>query len=204
MNARKEFLEQNLRSYLGRRSMPRSLEGKPDAQREELAALVACVSRFAPNIGYDSWWPGFVVKLAEDGQTRAWPTEGEIKKAATVIRGTITKTVSEGDEVDPLDIIAKRIKANEPVGDGYIYGRLAVDLLRSGRVSRDELTAYRSGFYFHLRKVYGDDEAREIEARCILRHQDAETLDDNVRRARRVEIPEPKKPATYEWDGAAE
>lgn len=203
MNLRENFLTGKLRSFLDRRSMPRGLADKPQAIRDELGSLVRCMVRFAPNHDYEDWWVRFEDRLAEDGQTRAWPTEGEIKKAAMSLRGTISRKPAQGDEIDPITIIAKRMNAGEAVGDSCFYGRVAVDLLRSGNVDMATMRKYRSGFYFSAKNVYGEKQARAMEAELISRHEAAEKMDTVQRKPRNIPAPSPKKIPTYEWDGAS-
>lgn len=202
MTPRNELLTRSLRAYLDRRTMPRGFEGRPESQQREITALMFTINRFAPSTGYAEWWEQLEIRLAEDAQTRAWPTQGEVKKAASAIRGNVTKTVAEGTEFNPLEIIGKRMTAGEPVGDGYIYGRLAEDLLEGGHVSRETLKRYRSAHFFHLRETYGAEQAAVIEAGLLKRQSDAETLCKEHRKQVSAKVPAPKKMTTYEWDGA--
>lgn len=183
MNPRVEFLTSKLIEYLDRRTMPRGLVDKPKAQDAETQALVHCLVRFSPKQEYGDWWARMETQIDENADTRAWPTAAEIKKAAISLRGTTTKHVAEADDIDPLEIIAERMQRNEPVGDGYAYGRLAVDMQTRGLVTSDILRKYRSDLYFKLKRVYGEEKAREMEAQFIKRHAQAEaTPNSDLRR----------------------
>lgn len=199
MNPRVEFLTVKLKGYLERRTMPRGLADKPKAQEAELGALIHCLTRYAPRQEFGEWWAKMESRLAENSETRAWPTEGEIKKAAMSLRGTQTKQVAEGDEIDPLVILSGRMERGEHVGDGCLYGRVAVDMLARGLVTHDTLRKYRSGLYFRLKKVYGEEKAREMEAELIQRQEDAEALSSS---AKRYSAPayEPKRIPAMECD----
>ena len=200
--ARDNFVTGKLRSYLDRKTAPRGIADKPAAMREELASLVRCVLRFAPRQQWEEWWPKFEDRLSEDATTRAWPTEGEVKKAAGLLRGIVSVKPAEGDEIDPLAIEAKRMAEGKPVGDEFLYGRRAVGLLRRGLVDQDTMRRYRSALYFSAKGVYGDEPARRMEAEWIARHEAAEKLTDEPQRRRGVGVPPPKRMVAHEWDGA--
>lgn len=190
MNPRVEFLSSKLTEYLDRRTMPRGLQSA-EAQKKETQALIHCLVRYAPRQEFGEWWGKLEVTLDEAAETRAWPTVAEIRKAAMVIRGPGSKHVAEVGDIDPLAIIAERINAGDLVGDGYLYGRLAVDLQRRGLVTVDTLRKYRSALYFRLKNTYGEDRAREMEARFIQRHDDAEAVSNGGGYS--APTPQPKK-----------
>lgn len=199
MNPRVEFLTEKLTAYLDRRSIPRNLADRPDARNAELSALVHTLVRYAPRQEYGEWWAKIEVILAENADTRAWPTQSEIKSAAGKLSGSNTKHIADGSEIDPLEVIAGRMNAGELVGDGYIYGKLAVDLVRRGLVSNDRMRQYRSALYFSSKKIYGEGEARRLEAEFVARHEKAEKVPSNTRRHSAPEA-SPKKLETHDWD----
>jgi len=201
MSIKAEFLKTKLTAYLERRSMPRSLADKPSAQHAELAALLACVNRLAPRDGFEDWWAMMEISIAENANTYAWPTEGDIKKAAGKIRGPRKVTVSQGDELDPLKVMGERMEAGDAVGDGWIYGRLCVQLQRKRLLTPDTLRKYRSAWFFKQKDTYGEEQANAKEAEMMKRHKDAETLEDSVRSQVDTPIPKPKTQDRYDWDG---
>lgn len=167
-----------LRGFLDRRTMPRLFEGKPAAIKAEVDALTAAVARYAPQgDALREWWPGFEARLAEANQTRVWPSEGEVKAAAIAGRApaVAAQLQSTPDEM-ALEIAAKRIAAGEAVGDGFLYGRQALDLERRGMVSPADLRKYRSALYFTLKETYVEAIARRMEAELIARHDAARDL----------------------------
>lgn len=174
MTPRDEWLTDSLQRYLDRRTMPQGLKDKPGAQRDEAQALVKALLRQAPSKGYQDWWEDFSERLAEDAQTRAWPTEGEIKKAAASLRRVSSTTTVQPGEIDPLEAAARRINAGESVGDGFIYGIDAVGLVRKHGITYAQLRAYRSAAYFADKATYGEEKAKAREAARIAKHEDAE------------------------------
>ena len=199
--ARENFITGKLRAYLDRKTAPRGIADKPTAMREELAALVRCVLRYAPRQRWEEWWPQFEDRLSEDATTRAWPSEGEVKKAAGSLRGIVSVKPADGDETDAVAVAGKRMAANEAVGDEFMYGRRAVELLRRGFVDLVTMRRYRSGLYFSAKNVYGEATARKMEAEWIARHEAAEKLDDLHQQRRDAKTPEPKRMVAHEWDG---
>lgn len=194
MSIRVEYLTTKLQSYLLRRTMPRGLDGKPDAQTEELSALISCLGRYAPKENYDEWWGNFERVLGEDAQTRAWPTEGEIKAAATKLRKPGGVRVAEAGDSDPLELNAKRIRNREAVGDEYLFGRRAVELLQSGKVTMSDIRPYRSALYFSEKDFYGEEMAKSREEERLRKHERAESMCDGIRRERSVTIPSKRAP----------
>lgn len=168
---RESFLTEKLTAYLGRKAAPRNLPQR--AATETMAALERCLGRYAPKEGYEDWWPRFEDRLEEDSKTWAWPTVGEIKAAAMAITEPSERRISQADDVNPLRNAAKRMENGEPVGDGYLYGRLAVDLIAEGLVDEATMRRYRSGLFGMLESTYGEAKALEMEAKLKERHNDA-------------------------------
>lgn len=159
--------------FLDRKTMPRRLEGKPVAMDDEIGALLAAVLRQAPR-GADAladWWPAFEASLGEmcGGM---WPTEKEITDAG---RKHVRAVRSEAADTDmtPAAINARRMERGEAVGEHFIWGSGAVEMIAGRLVSEDVMTRYRSAWFFGLVEVYGGDKAREIEDKAKARHEAA-------------------------------
>lgn len=159
--------------FLDRKTMPRRLEGKPVAMDDEIGALLAAVLRQAPR-GADAladWWPAFEASLGEmcGGM---WPTEKEITDAG---RKHVRAVRSEAADTDmtPAAINARRMERGEAVGEHFIWGSGAVEMIAGRLVSEDVMTRYRSAWFFGLVEVYGEDKAREIEGKAKARHEAA-------------------------------
>ena len=80
-------------------------------------------------------------------ESRTWPTAKEISKAAKDIapkRPEIRDdTQPKGYEPNELKINAKRIQNKEEVGENYIYGAMADQMVRKGLVTQEQLQPYR-------------------------------------------------------------
>lgn len=84
---RKEFLAARLLALCGpagRLVPPRGMG--PAAQADELAALGRAVSSAAPSAYYEAWWSRFEDALLGGLTSRAWPTLGEIRRAAREVQ----------------------------------------------------------------------------------------------------------------------
>lgn len=159
--------------FLDRKTMPRRLEGKPVALDDEIGALVAATARHAPR-GADAlaeWWPAFEASLGEmcGGM---WPTEKEISDAGRKHARAVRSEVADTD-MSPAAINARRMARGESVGEHFIWGSGAVEMAAGRMVSEEVMNRYRSSWFFELVKLYGEDKAREMEAKAKARHEAA-------------------------------
>lgn len=185
---RESFLTEKLTAYLGRKAAPRNLPQR--AQTETMAALDRCLGRYAPKQNFEDWWPRFEDRLEEEAKTWAWPTVGEIKAAALSLAEPGQARTSSEDDIDPLKVAAKRMESGEPVGDGYLYGRMAVDLIAAGLVSEETMRRYRSGLFGQLKSTYGEAKALEMEDRLKARHQAAR--ESHGQKSEQRDLPQPE------------
>lgn len=84
--------------------------------------------------------------------------------------------------MDRFEITGNRMAAGEPVGEGYLYGADAVELIARGLVDEPTMRRYRSAAFFHRKDIYGHDAAVAWEDAAKQRHDDARA----VHRARRA------------------
>lgn len=176
-----------LNRFLERRTLPRSLEGKPQAIADELGAMTRIIGRHASKSDFGAWWNRFEADLGERNTTRSWPSEGEVASSCKAVSDYSGSRIAEAGSFDPHQIAAKRIAANEAIGDEWIYGRRALELVEKGLTTEGDLRPYRSALFFRMKDQWGADVAREREAELIRRHEDAET---GQRRQRSIQIPD--------------
>lgn len=199
-----DYLRPKFFLFLERRAIPRHLEGKPDAQKAEMAALLRSVTAVCPDRGFQEWWPRFEDALDEAADYRTWPTVAEIRKASASVR-TAGPSRSEPVTFDPMQINAGRIQRGEDVGDFWLYGRGAAELLEAGLVTEDELKPLRSKLFFAMRDEWGDEPALAKEAEYKATHAAAvEMIKDKVRRRRRVQIGARQMTKVNEWGEVVE
>ncbi len=184
MNLHTSDILSRLRRFLDRRQAPRRIEGKPQAEADEVAALVGATERNAPR-GADNlaaWWPAFERELGEAG-SGLWPTEKEVREAAGRANASQPKAGSQAPVFDPHEINARRMDRGEPVGEGYLYGREAVEMIRRGLVDEATMKKYRSGAFLARKATQGEASALRWEAEAKARHQAAkEMLRDTERK----------------------
>ena len=168
-----------LTRFLARKSMPRRLDGKPDAEADETRALCAVVSRNAPR-GADrlaAWWPLFEARLGEvcGGM---WPTEKELRDVAAAASKDAPRATSEGTGPDNSDaaITARKMERGEAVGEGWLYGIGAVELAARGLIDRATMEKYRSAAFIARKQTYGQDAALEWEEWAKSQHEAAKDV----------------------------
>jgi hypothetical protein len=171
-----EFLTQKLAAYLDRKAVPNSLQSKPSAQEAEIRALVVVLTRSAPDSDEGIFWESVERELDENATSRAWPTVSELRKACLSVRPKRSKSAPNGDAVDTFAINAGRIERGEAVGDEWLYGRLSVELVARGLATEARLDAYRSGLFFAMRDVWGEERARQVEAEFRDKHRAAQEM----------------------------
>lgn len=171
MTIRDEFLMTNLKRYLDRKGVPQSLQGKPEAQRDEISALVYVLTRYAPNDDLKSWWQRVEIALDENATTRGWPSVADLKNACIANRKSAGRV--DTTQLDSKRINAQRILNGEPVGEDWIYGRRAVELIAGGYVTEGDMRPYRKGLYEAMKEVWGVERANEVERDLIARHEAA-------------------------------
>lgn len=94
-----------------------------------------------------SGWPAVAVfvdamdHVAKDG-----------KKSVSVF----SDTFNDKGQIDPMKVAAKRIRNNEPVGDGYLYGRQARELVADYGITEAQINKARRAFEHDAAEVYGD------------------------------------------------
>lgn len=188
-------IKTRLQRFLDRRQMPKRLEGKGGAAEDEVRALVAAVARAAPGNTerLNLWWPEFEIALGEIG-TGLWPTEREIRDAATVASQRTAKA-HPGVEVErtpEVQIVAAKMDRGESVGEGWLYGRQACELIKAGAISRETMDRYRDGAFKARAKIYGQDDAEQWRDRMQRIHQEAKEM-FRASQARGFSAPMPDK-----------
>jgi hypothetical protein len=183
-----EYIRPKFLAFLNRRAIPRHLDNKADVQRDEIAALLRAVTAVCPDRNYQEWWPRFEDALDEAADYRTWPTVSEIRKASSQCSRGVA--VSGGPvEFDTNRINADRIKAGHPVGDFWVYGRGAAELLESGLVTEEDLKPLRSKLFFAMVDVLGEEPALEREKAFKAHHAAAvEMLRNKTRRRQPVSV----------------
>lgn len=197
MNLHVADLTHRLNDYLARRQPPKSFGGNDKLKADQVGAYLSILRRFAPEgERLDEWWRGFITRLGEDSDTWAWPTEKEVIKACKAATGdTARKSDSTAFAVDSVKVNVARLRDNQPIGDGWLWGRNALRMMAVGGVSMSEIKERRDSHCADLRDLYGEAAERMI-ADLNDRHEHAIKLADSQASARRLP-PSPDKRITH-------
>lgn len=175
MSLHEADIRARLNRLLDRKQMPKRLEGKGGAMEDEIRALTAAVTRNAPRNTdrLADWWPHFEAALGEIATGGLWPTEREIRDAARAVGNTAPQASVAPESKTEHQIIADRMARGDAVGEGWLYGRAACELIQRGMVDRETMTRYRSAAFFARKDIYGEVSALAWEAEAKARHEAA-------------------------------
>ena len=172
MNQRTEHIAAILRRWLERFSPPANIKDNPRAAQDSADALLKVLLRFAPQSAYEPWVNRALDQTEWQMKTRAWPTVHEIGAVCSNMRKDDPRAEVEQEKADPFEAAAHRIREGKPVGDMWLYGHHAHQIVARGYVSERQLEPYRSSLFFAMRDAWGSDKALEAEAELKRRHQD--------------------------------
>lgn len=200
MSLKTEEIAKTFAAWLERYSAPINMRDKPDVQTAERDALLRVLLKYAPSEGYNGWLNRVLDQLEYQMKTRAWPTKGELgavcinmrkQDAAQAGAGRVGEFATE--RKSPPTIIAERIQRGDAIGDEWIYGMRAVELVAGGTVSEADLDRYRSGLFFAMKDAWGEDKARRVEADLKKKHEEAKSFYRRDQAQRRDVWPTPDK-----------
>jgi hypothetical protein len=178
MSARNEALYEEFTRWLGRYSPRRTLQQNEQALGDEINALMRMVLKMAPSSDYLRWLEKVTTNLDFQMKTSAWPTVAEVGAACSNMNKhealNNPKRASQFVPKTPMQIAAKRMNEGDAVGDEWLYGRSAVELIEACLVPADTMRKYRSALYFAAKDVWGEDIAKRREAEWIAKHESAE------------------------------
>lgn len=187
-------IQDRLSRFLDRKQMPRRLDGKVQAQQDEMKALTRVIARFAPRDpdALRQWWPSFEAALGLICGAM-WPTEKEAADAGKqAVQAQPKPEKRDGDDgLDPVALKAAAMAEGKPVGESWLWGALACDLIASGLVDRETMTRYRSAAFLSRKATQGELAALAWEAEAKARHEAAKAMRrDKDRQPRDVAMPD--------------
>ena len=196
--------ESELTMRIGRllqRKEPRAkIRDNVQALKDETAALVGALRRNCPAKGdaLVDWWERFEAAIGE-ACGDFWPNEKHVIAACKVASQSMPKTrdTTGGWVLDPYAINGRRMENREPVGENYLYGQDACELIARGLVTRETMEAYRKGAYWARRNLYGREKADAWEAEQKARHESAKSWFRDSERSMRDVTP-PDKRANFD------
>lgn len=191
---RNEEIARLFNDWLLRKTPPREFADRPQSAQAEAEALLKVLIKVAPSQGYVEFVNEALDALDHQMKTRFWPNVNELGAACSNVkkekhrRGNFQAN-AEGPDMRPEAITARKMQRGEPVGESWLYGRQACDLIASGLIDEPTMTAYRSGAFFARRAKYGQEAALEWEAEAKARHDDAKEIRKQVIQANRNTTP---------------
>ena len=182
MSTRSDALTDEFTEWLDRYSPRRALQSNESALAAEITALMRVILSMAPDKDYLEWLEKVTSGLDRQMKTSAWPTVSEVGAVCSNINkhNALNSGKSNEFKLDPIKINADRMNRDESIGDGWLYGRNCIELMKSGRVTQETLRRYRSALYFSAKDVGGEDYARKMEVNWVARHDEAESLDRKI------------------------
>lgn len=162
MSYRTDEIASTLLAFLDRYSPPRNIAADPRKVQEEREALVKVVVRRAP-ASYRDWLAAVLEDVERAMETRAWPSVADLHRACDRNKIAAASVVAMAVR-DDYQITAERIQARDPIGEDYLYGPKAVELVGRGLATDAALDPYRSGVFWSHVEVYGYDRAQAMQA----------------------------------------
>ena len=112
-----------------------------------------------------------LLRLMENYRGREWPTPADfvraMKSAPKSDRAASTPDVT----IQSAPLAARRIRAGAPVGEFWIYGRGAIELLRDHGVVEHDLQPYRDGMFERDAETLGHEAAVQIRSKREEKHR---------------------------------
>jgi hypothetical protein len=178
MGYRETDISARVNEWLDRFAVPAHLKDKPDAAQKEAEAILRMFLRYAPREDFVPFLNRVFDQIDYQKKTRYWPTPQEVGSVCVNINKESPKGPKDVDAVDMSSeaIMGRRMAKGEAVGEDWLYGRCAVDLIAGGHVSKEVMTAYRSAAFFARKDVYGEEAALEWEAAAKERHEAAREI----------------------------
>jgi hypothetical protein len=152
---RNEELKTKTLKMLGRLNAPRAVQNNDENMKSEAEFLCDQIIKLAPSQNYTQWFIDFETTLLSNLETRTWPTAKEISKAAKIIapkRPEFREQSPEKYQPNELKINAERINNGEAVGENYIMGAMAEQMMRAGLVAEKQLEPYKE----YLKRMKND------------------------------------------------
>lgn len=152
---RNNELKEKTLKMLGRLNAPRAVQNNDENMKSEAEFLCNQIIKLAPSKNYNEWFQDFEQNLLSNLETRTWPTAKEISKSAKAIapkRPEFRELEPEKYQPNELKINANRINNNEPVGENYVMGAMAEQMVRAGLVAEKQLEPYKE----YLKRMKND------------------------------------------------
>lgn len=195
MSIREAEIANCLSRWLDRYAVPVHLRDKPEASQAEAESFARTLCKFAPAMDYITFLNQVFNQVDFQARTRFWPTVGELGAACSNVRkGTkLLHQPADAPDLRSVAIIARKMTRGESVGDGFLWGIAAVELIAERLVNEATMRNYRITALNYRKAAYGEKAALRWEAEAKARHEAAKDVfrsRNDPRSQRRVVFPD--------------
>lgn len=175
--------------WLERFTPPQGMRGNTDAMADEKMSLLRLLLKHAPPDDFGTFVADALMHCEHGMKTRAWPTVFELRSACRdILKQSLPVAGSSAKPTDSAELTAARMHRGEAVGEAWLYGILACEMIARGLIDQDTMRKYRSAAYFNRKDVYGEESARRWQAEAEDGHERAKLVwrDRNNRKKQNV------------------
>ena len=152
-----QLVKKELENILSSYAVPVHIRHDEDAKQNEIKIIAKAVNQIFPSDTTREVIEGAFsraeLKIKAAHMSRTWPKGADIVTAIkhSIATASDLPSVSPNWHPDPKIINAQRIKKGEPVGEFYIHGKMADELIRDGLVTEHDLQPYKE--YLAVEKI---------------------------------------------------
>lgn len=152
-----QLVKKELENILSSYAVPVHIRHDEDAKQNEIKIIAKAVNQIFPSDTTREVIEGAFsraeLKIKAAHMSRTWPKGADIVTAIKHSIATVSELPSRyaNWHPDPAIINAQRIKKGEPVGEFYIYGKMADELIRCGLITEQDLQPYKE--YLAVEKI---------------------------------------------------
>lgn len=169
---RMAVIEDALMRFQARYTPPKAMS--KDAQEDTFAAVCASINRKLPSKvteqGLRDRLSRVFEYVSDRHETNAWPLQAQYTKAVNATAASGSTPASTEWKVDPVAHAARRIRAGEPVGQEWLFGRGLMELSMQQGITEADVKPYRDSLFYADRALVGEAEARRRQSDRIDRN----------------------------------
>lgn len=169
---RMAVIEDAVMRFQARYTPPRAMS--KDAQEDTFAAVCASINRKLPSKvteeGLRDRLSRIFEYVSDRHETNAWPLQAEYTKAVNATAASGSMPASTEWKVDPVAHAARRMRAGEPVGQEWLFGRGLMELSMQQGITEAEVKPYRVSLFYADRDLVGEAEAQRRQTDRMARN----------------------------------
>lgn len=169
---RMAVIEEAVMRFQARYTPPRAMS--KDAQEDTFAAVCASINRKLPSRvteeGLRDRLSRIFEYVSDRHETNAWPLQAEYIKAVNAAASGGSTPAGTEWQVDPVAHAARRIRAGDPVGQEWLFGRGLMELSMQQGITEDDVKPYRDSLFYADRALVGEAAAQRRQADRVARN----------------------------------